>query len=269
MRKNKRGKKVAKRNVKKSARKTVKHEIVVRVAPVVSLPTETEVGAPLVNGGKYMIPRTWMSERQVLRLVQKTPRQYVYSRPAKGGGRWSYVTGSYIEKVLNYTFGWAWDFEITKEEEKHGQVIVLGRLTVKDDKGHSIVKMQAGRADIKFKRDSKVPLDYGNDVKAAATDALKKCASLLGIASDIYGNTEYKEETGTAPQPDHSAPAPDDKAAMHYEKNDTGQIVDHICSWPKCGRDITKQEADYSTKLYGRPLCRQHQDSARFNSSKK
>ena len=36
-------------------------------------------------------------------------------------------------------------------------------------------------------------LDYGNDLKAAATDALKKCASELGIASDIYGSEEFKE----------------------------------------------------------------------------
>ena len=36
-------------------------------------------------------------------------------------------------------------------------------------------------------------LDYGNDLKAATTDALKKCASELGIASDIYGANEFKE----------------------------------------------------------------------------
>jgi len=37
-------------------------------------------------------------------------------------------------------------------------------------------------------------VDFGNDMKAAATDALKKCASELGIASDVYGTAEYAEE---------------------------------------------------------------------------
>ena len=32
----------------------------------------------------------------------------------------------------------------------------------------------------------------GNDLKAATTDALKKCASELGIASDIYAPNEFK-----------------------------------------------------------------------------
>ena len=35
-------------------------------------------------------------------------------------------------------------------------------------------------------------MDLGNDLKAATTDALKKCASELGIASDIYAPNEFK-----------------------------------------------------------------------------
>jgi isopentenyldiphosphate isomerase len=56
-----------------------------------------------------------------------------------------------------------------------------------------IVKEQFGRADVKFKKGTEIPIDYGNDLKAASTDALKKCASELGIASDIYGKNEFKE----------------------------------------------------------------------------
>ena len=59
--------------------------------------------------------------------------------------------------------------------------------------GKEIIKMQFGRADIKFKKDTKEPMDLGNDLKAATTDALKKCASELGIAGDIYGTNEFKE----------------------------------------------------------------------------
>jgi len=132
--------------------------------------------------------------KQLMAVIQKTPAQHIYRRPAKGGGQWEYVTGVYVKKVLNYVFGWMWDFEIKEHGREDGLVWVLGRLTINDGKGNKkIVKEQFGRADIKFKRGTKEPLDFGNDLKAAATDALKKCAAELGIASDIYGKEEFKE----------------------------------------------------------------------------
>lgn len=157
------------------------------------VPVQEGVLAPEADNNKYTLPTTWVSERQVLKILQKTPREHVFTRPAKGGGTWEYVTGVYVEKVLNYVFGWLWDFEIIKQEVIGKQVITLGKLTVKDGKGNSIVKMQNGRADIKYKKNSDEPLDLGNDYKASATDCLKKCASKFGIASDIYGKEEFKE----------------------------------------------------------------------------
>lgn len=74
-----------------------------------------------------------------------------------------------------------------------------------------VVKEQFGRADIKFKRDSKDMVDYGNDLKAATTDALKKCAAELGIASDVYGKNEFKEikdERGKFQAGDNTPSAP-------------------------------------------------------------
>ena len=131
-------------------------------------------------------------EQQLIRLLSATPKRHIYQRPAKGGGQWDYVKGSYVEKVLNYVFGWNWDFEIKSKEEKYGQIVVEGRLTVRT-KNATIVKEQFGRADIKFKKNTTTPLDYGNDLKAAATDSLKKCASKLGIASDVYAKEEFRE----------------------------------------------------------------------------
>lgn len=86
------------------------------------------------------------------------------------------------------------------EHGKEGaQVWVLGKLIVKDKQGNSVTKMQFGRADIKLRKDGKGALDYGNDLKAASTDALKKCAAELGIASDVYGKNEFKEITPDTP----------------------------------------------------------------------
>lgn len=36
-----------------------------------------------------------------------------------------------------------------------------------------------------------IPLDFGNDMKAASTDALKKAASQFGIAADVYDPDEF------------------------------------------------------------------------------
>jgi len=139
-----------------------------------------------------------LRQNQLLMILQKTPKNHIYRRPAKGGGEWEYVTGVYVKKALNYIFGWMWDFEIKEHGREKGEegdlVWVLGRLTIKDKSGKPmIIKEQFGRADVKFKRGTKIPLDFGNDLKAAATDALKKCASELGIASDIYGKNEFME----------------------------------------------------------------------------
>lgn len=146
--------------------------------------------------------KSGITNEQKIWLLQRTPKDHVYTRPAKGGGTWNYVTGIYVQKVLNFVFNWNWDFEVVQEWEqprmadKPTSVICKGKLTVKTVKNkveHTITKTQYGRADVKYKKGSEEPLDIGNDYKAAATDALKKCASMLGIASDVYGGDEFKD----------------------------------------------------------------------------
>jgi len=155
---------------------------------VIKKPKKKEASLTLVRNGSPI------KKEQLLMVLQKTPKEHIYTRPGKGGGTWEYVTGTYVKKVLNYVFGWMWDFEV-KEHGREGDLIwVLGRLTIKARSGKTIViKEQFGRAEVKVKRGTKIALDFGNDLKAATTDALKKCAAELGIASDIYGSNEFKE----------------------------------------------------------------------------
>ena len=138
-----------------------------------------------------------LKPEQLSFLLQKTHTRYTYKRKAKGGGQWTYVSVGYIEKVLNIVFGWDWSFQIV-EVFKYldaRQIVVHGRLTVAFPNGKTVTKDQFGRCDIKFYRDPKKgPLDIGNDMKGAASDALKKCASLLGIAADIYHPREFKQQ---------------------------------------------------------------------------
>lgn len=147
----------------------------------------------LINASDLsLVDNNALSAKQLKQLLKKTPQQYVHTRPAKGGGQWEYVTGGYVRKVLNIMFGWQWSFEIVDEKVMHGEVIVKGKLTCTSN-GITIVKMQFGNKDIICRKNSDIPLSIGNDLKAAATDALKKCAAEVGIAADIYNKMDFKE----------------------------------------------------------------------------
>lgn len=141
-----------------------------------------------------LVENNSLNEGQLQHLLKKTPAKYVKTRPAKGGGTWNYVSGGYVKKVLNLMFGWDWDFEILDEKIyfEAREVVVKGRLTCRSN-GKTIVKTQFGNKDLICKRGTDIPLSIGNDLKSASTDCLKKCASEIGIASDIYNPEEFRE----------------------------------------------------------------------------
>jgi hypothetical protein len=138
-----------------------------------------------------LIENNAFTEKQMQHLLKKTPEKYIKKRPAKGGGQWEFVTGGYVKKCLNLMFGFDWDFEVIKFEIIGKQAIVLGKLTCRSG-NKTIVKQQFGRQDIKYRKDTNEPMDLGNDLKGATTDSLKKCASEIGIASDIYNKEEFE-----------------------------------------------------------------------------
>jgi hypothetical protein len=137
-----------------------------------------------------LIGDNFLQEKQLAFILRNTPAQFVRTRPAKGGGTWKYVTTAYVRKCLNLMFGWDWDFEIVDTKTQDGEVIVLGKLTARAA-GRTLVKMQYGNKEIAKKKDGST-LSIGNDMKAAASDALKKCAAEIGIAADIYGGDDFR-----------------------------------------------------------------------------
>jgi hypothetical protein len=142
---------------------------------------------PNSNGNKEIgvaLPQ-YLSKAQLDFITQKTPPQFIKKRPGPGGTVFEYVEVGYIINMLNQAFGWDWDFRIQEVQIGKKQVWVRGELTVKT-RGHTITKGQFGGADIKLNRSSGEPVSIADDLKAAASDCLKKCASMLGIAGDIY-----------------------------------------------------------------------------------
>jgi hypothetical protein len=81
----------------------------------------------------------------------------------------------------------AWSFEIVSHEVQDGEAIVLAKLTT-----DGLVKMSFGGAALTFDKEGTV-LSLADDFKAAASDALKKAASLLGVGLELYGGQPAHE----------------------------------------------------------------------------
>lgn len=160
---------------------------------------------------KHDLMMATLSEAQVDFLMQRTPKKEIKFRQGRGGMQYSYVEHGYVTERLNLVFGWNWDFLIVDKQILDDEVMVEASLTVRTSAGHTIIKTQFGGADIKRHASgakSGKPLSIADDYKAAASDALKKCASLLGIGLDLYG----RDYTDAPDQPSDEAPT---RAAAH------------------------------------------------------
>ena len=87
----------------------------------------------------------------------------------------SYIDTPLVIERLNTAFAGDWSFRIVSHEVTDAEVLVLGEL-----EAGGVVKQQFGGKD----REDNVPL--GDTAKAAASDAVKKCATLLGVGLELY-----------------------------------------------------------------------------------
>lgn len=146
-----------------------------------------------------------LTDKQLQFLLAKTPAKYTRTRKGKGGKSFTYVSGGYVTKVLNLMFGFRWNFRILDQgyDIEVGQCWVRGQLTVPTPEG-PVIKEQYGSQEIALERATGKPVSIGDSLKGAATDALKKCASLLGVAADIYAAEEFTEvEVVAEKEPDN------------------------------------------------------------------
>jgi hypothetical protein len=128
-------------------------------------------------------------------LNKKTPAKFIKKRVGRGGKYFDYVETGFVIEQLNKAFNNMWDFEIVDKQIGQDKIWVLGKLTVKFITPfgiQTISKSQFGGSDVK--RSNGAVIDIGDDLKAAASDSLKKCASLLGVAKDVYFREDYSDE---------------------------------------------------------------------------
>jgi hypothetical protein len=134
-----------------------------------------------------------------------------------------------VIRLLNLAFGWNWDFEADNEEifyanSKPFEAKVRGRLTVRNA-DTVIVKTQYGCQPIEYLKDSDTPVSVGDALKGAATDALKKCASLLGVALDLY-DSDSDINTGKVTQPPRPDPASTDRVKPAAKETNGEKKID-------------------------------------------
>jgi hypothetical protein len=96
-------------------------------------------------------------------------------------GLLDYVEGHSVIQRLNEALEGQWSFEIAHHEVREEEVLVLGRLTA-----GGVVKTAFGTSQVTRERESGKPVSLGDDLKAASTDCLKKCATLLGVGLHLY-----------------------------------------------------------------------------------
>ena len=182
-----------------------------------------------------------LNEAQQALIEARTPDRYIRQRKARGGQVVNYVEIGHVIRQLNLLFGHLWDFEIIEEKVLDDEVIVKGKLSVKSkDMQVVITKMQYGSSEIKRFKESKQPISIGDDLKAAASDSLKKCASLVGIALDVYSGESFSTEEA---QLQSSTPSTSEKVPQGNNGNGKSDKGSFTAFWSKAyGYGLSQQE---------------------------
>lgn len=135
----------------------------------------------------------------------------------RGGINLTYVTGEQVASRLNEILGvTGWSFQVvahgyiedTDEEWCQGRLTVYGGV-------EPIIREQFGSQRRNRKRDGS-HIEIGMDMKGATTDAMKKCASLIGVGLYLSHKEAPAQQRRAAPPPTSERPQ--------------RTLVPHVCS---------------------------------------
>ena len=147
--------------------------------------------------------------------------EQIKQREGNFGKMLDYIEGHAVIQRLNDAFDADWSFTIIRHEilKETDEAIVQGEL-----KAGNVIKTQFGSSRITRARESGDIISLADDLKAAATDALKKAATLLGVGLHLYRNDRsqpagrrsdsYRQNT----QPRNNG----GNGSNHYRGNDNG-----------------------------------------------
>ena len=121
-------------------------------------------------------------------------------RDVRGGVEVTFISGEQVVSRLNEVLGVSgWSFRVLHQEihPEADEVWALGEM-VADIDGKTVTRQQFGSQKIKRSRSTGAPLDLGFDLKGAATDSMKKCASWLGVGLYLSRKSPPRSESSTS-----------------------------------------------------------------------
>ena len=140
--------------------------------------------------------------------------EQIKQREGNFGKMLDYIEGHSVIQRLNDAFDADWSFTIIQHEilKETDEILVIGEL-----KAGNVVKTQFGSSRITRARESGDIISLADDLKAAATDSVKKAATLLGVGLHLYRNDHPKKRYRPS-APLHDTP-PRNKGGNGNENN--------------------------------------------------
>ena len=187
-------------------------------------------------------------------LLEKpfAPEQ-IKRRQCMNGDVLDYIEGCTVIQRLNECFNAEWIFEVQEHRVYDDEVVVLGKLTAQ-----GVSKSQFGKSRITRSRKDNSIISVGDDLKAAATDCLKKCATLFGIGLHLYFDAP---QTSSGKVQDNGNAA-NHGNGQHHSGNpegtgaDTGRLtakqLSAIFSLAKARGWSNKQVRDFAQEMFGK-----------------
>jgi len=146
-----------------------------------------------------------MNEAQMRMLCGRTPAHVIRTRPGRGGKAFRYIPYGYAVDSLNKAFGFDWDFVIlpvfngnlfkqtdVEVKDRSGKVTyvnhnltVYGELKVRIRNNKNVVIATIVKQGI-GSQDWNEANEFGDSLKGASSDALKRAAHELGVGLDLY-----------------------------------------------------------------------------------
>jgi hypothetical protein len=161
------------------------------------------------------------------RLTQPFPRQAVERRDGGGGRVFDYVATETVIRRLNDATANCWDFRVVETHFRGEVMLCLGELTIPGlgtRQGWGVQKVSERGGEDLF--------------KGAASDALKKAATLFGVALELYGpDLEAGEAPNARPRPPQRPTAPPPSRTPAQADDDERRVRAHErAAGPVAGR---------------------------------
>ncbi len=145
------------------------------------------------------MPLTELAQNVIERPL---PQDKIKKRPGKAGMTFDYVSPDFVISLLNEAFEYRWSTSVF-HQTMYGDTAVVGlNLTVWDAENNVVNKAQFGSCDVGR------GMGPGEAFKGAASDAMKKAATLLGVALELYASDEAPKQQFQKPVVSPRAPAP-------------------------------------------------------------